>query len=67
MNKHTAKHKIDLAVDLIHEVGSEIGTSDAYMQLAEMALAGQQAQAILKREAIEEQADLLTNFRSMHA
>ncbi len=67
MNKHTAKHKIDLAVDLIHEVGSEIGTSDAYMQLAEMALAGQQAQAILHKEAVEEQAAFLVNYRSAHA
>ena len=67
MNKAQAQHKIALALDLINEVGSEIGTSDAYMQLAEMALAGQQAQAILHREAVEEQAAFLVNYRSAHA
>ena len=67
MNKAQAQHKIALALDLINEVGSEIGTSDAYMQLAEMALAGQQAQVILHKEAVEEQAAFLVNYRSAHA
>jgi hypothetical protein len=67
MNKAQAQHKIALALDLINEVGSEVGRSDAYFQLVEMKTSGDQALSILHKEAVEEQAAFLVNYRSAHA
>ena len=67
MTKAQGKQKIALAIDLINEVGAEVGISDAYFQLVEMAMAGDQALSILSREALDEQAARLINYRSHHA
>lgn len=67
MSKANAKHKIEMALDEVRQVLMELGHTDARINLAEMEIAGQAALDLLQHEAIEEQARILTSFRSMSA
>ena len=67
MTKEQSKNKIALAIDLIQEVGRDGQITDSYSSLAEMAMAGKTALAILTREAEDERAEFLTKFRSITA
>ena len=65
MSKATAKQKINLALDEVRQVLMELGHTDARINLAEMEIAGQAALERLTHEATEEQARLITGYRSM--
>ena len=65
MTKPQAKHKIEMALDEIRQVLMELGHTDARIDLAEMEIAGQAALEHLSFEATEEQARLITGYRSM--
>ncbi len=68
MSAAQARTKIALALDLIKEASDLItDESAAYHALRSMEESGHHVYHVLNQEEIEEQANLLTNFRSMTA